>query len=1276
MRRECVSNVNSIMKRLWRATEVLAWTAFFVFAVLALAVRFWILPDIERYRGDIVSAVSTALGRPVKIGAIDAGWDGLRPQIAFSDVRIMDRDGREALVLPRVENVVAWSSLLNRELRLHSLAIEAPRMVVRRDAAGALYFAGLKVGGEQGDGRGSDWVLAQQEIVIRGAEIEWHDELRAAPPLTLTALTVRLRNSGDEHAIGITARPPPELAASLELRAQLGGHTLSDLAAWNGRLYAETGYTDLAAWRPWIDYPVDIRQGQGALRVWATLRNGRLQEGTADLALAGVRASLGDELDPLELASLNGRVRGRALDDGVEISGRSLALVMMQGPAVPQTDFQIVWRPQAGGVLAASAIDLEATAGLVEALPVPPQLAGLLRELAPRGRLADSRLEWSGPFDAPSKLSARGRFSDLAMRPHEGMPGFSGLTGSVEATEAKGTLSIAARKVELDLPQVFPQPRVALESLNGRIEWQRQAGGTRIELPSLAFSNADLSGAAHGSYLHPDSGRGTIDLSVLLNRADGTRLERYLPHGSLMGAGTRDWLAGAVLAGQASDVRVRLRGDLREFPFADPASGEFRVTARVEKGVLRYAEGWPEIRDIDADLVFERKRMDIAARAGSILGARLANVRVSIAELARDAHLLVSGQADGPTAAFIGYLRDSPLSRRTHGFTDGLSARGDGRLRLKLDLPLAELTQTKVQGAFEFSGNDIVLHPQIPTLERAAGKLGFTESAFSVHDVKGRLVGGNVVIDGGPRPDGSVEIAARGDARLDALGLDEPWKSRLAGTARYVAKVNLSEGRSRFSIDSPLVGVSSTLPAPLAKAAAAPLPLHLEIVPGGDGARERISMTLGKLAAAEVQRRRQGAEMVVQRASVWMSPTPGQPIRLSERPGTLIYGTIPAFDLERWLALRGGGGEAGGGVGNAALDVRIGAFDAFGKRFNAVTVRAGADALGWSATVSAEELAGELSYRSAAGGRLVARLERLSIPSDTPGTPPQAAGKQAGGMQADLPAVDLVAEEFTFRGKPLGRVEVQAQRAGADWRVDKLAMANPDATLSATGLWRRGVVQNTALEFDLQAADAGKFLARIGNPGLVRGGRTRLQGSLAWNGDPATIDYASLTGEVQMEADDGQFLEVDPGLGKLVSLMNLQALPRRVALDFRDVFSKGFQFDRINSSGHVERGVMAISQFRMRGSAAQVEMSGSVDLARETQDLKVRIIPSLGDSAAAALAFVNPLLIFPAALAQRILKDPLGHIFSFEYAVTGIWSNPNVKRIGVDARTVVPNDQR
>jgi uncharacterized protein YhdP len=96
---------------------------------------------------------------------------------------------------------------------------------------------------------------------------------------------------------------------------------------------------------------------------------------------------------------------------------------------------------------------------------------------------------------------------------------------------------------------------------------------------------------------------------------------------------------------------------------------------------------------------------------------------------------------------------------------------------------------------------------------------------------------------------------------------------------------------------------------------------------------------------------------------------------------------------------------------------------------------------------------------------------------------------------------------------------------------------------------------------------------------------------------------------------------------------------------------------------------MAVEDFRMRGSSADVSMTGKVDLARETQDLRVRVVPSLGDSASTVIAFaVNPLLAIPAAIAQKILKDPLGQIFAFNYTVTGGWAEPQVERLGVEAQ--------
>jgi uncharacterized protein YhdP len=297
----------------------------------------------------------------------------------------------------------------------------------------------------------------------------------------------------------------------------------------------------------------------------------------------------------------------------------------------------------------------------------------------------------------------------------------------------------------------------------------------------------------------------------------------------------------------------------------------------------------------------------------------------------------------------------------------------------------------------------------------------------------------------------------------------------------------------------------------------------------------------------------------------------------------------------------------------------------------------------------------------------LAKLSHFTMPEDTPG----AVQKPKGQQPKELPALDLVAERFTFRGKQLGRVEVLAQRAGDDWRIDKLAMTNPDSTMSAHGLWSAGAVPGAParvmFNFELDTADAGKFLARVGYPDLVRGGKSHMEGSMSWSGEPASIDYPTLAGKLRLDAQEGQFLEIDPGAGKLVSLMSLQMLPRRITLDFSDVFSKGFQFDRISASAEVQRGVMALSDFQMRGTAAEVQMSGTADLANETQDLRVRVVPSLGDSAATVVGILNPVIGGAAWFAQRVLKNPLGQLFSYNYSITGAWTDPKVAKIVPEA---------
>jgi len=274
---------------------------------------------------------------------------------------------------------------------------------------------------------------------------------------------------------------------------------------------------------------------------------------------------------------------------------------------------------------------------------------------------------------------------------------------------------------------------------------------------------------------------------------------------------------------------------------------------------------------------------------------------------------------------------------------------------------------------------------------------------------------------------------------------------------------------------------------------------------------------------------------------------------------------------------------------------------------------------------------------------------------------------------ADMPDVDLKAAQFTLYGRDLGALEVIAssQAQGREWHMSKLRLSNPDADLAGTGIWRvdPNAQGSRRRRMELDAAlslhDAGKFLDRLKLKGTMRGGSGTLTGRVSWAGRPYSLDIPSLDGKLSLALEKGQFLKAEPGIAKLLGVMSLQALPRRITLDFRDVFSDGFAYDSIIANAGIEDGIMRTEDFKMRGVAATVVMGGKVDLERETQDLRVVVVPEVNAGAASILyaLAVNPAIGLGTFLAQWVLRDPLNKAFTFEYAVKGGWSDPQVDRV-------------
>jgi uncharacterized protein YhdP len=331
----------------------------------------------------------------------------------------------------------------------------------------------------------------------------------------------------------------------------------------------------------------------------------------------------------------------------------------------------------------------------------------------------------------------------------------------------------------------------------------------------------------------------------------------------------------------------------------------------------------------------------------------------------------------------------------------------------------------------------------------------------------------------------------------------------------------------------------------------------------------------------------------------------------------------------------------------------------------------------WRVTLQSDQGAGAMEYREPAGprgaGHLSARLSRLAIPVADTATAGSADSSGSAALSS-LPAMDVVIDDFEWRGRKFGRVDLQAvNRAGAtgaaprEWRLQRLQVRWPEATFDANGQWSAvapNAQRRMGLEFQLDLADGGALLERLGYGKTMRGGKGRLNGQLGWSGSPLSPDLRSLDGQVSVALESGQFLKVDAGAARLLGVLSLQSLPRRLLLDFRDLYQEGFAFDNIAGELRLASGVAHINGLRMRGVQATVLMDGQADLERETQDLRVFVVPEINaGTASLAYAAINPAIGLGTFVAQWLLRRPLIAANTREFHVTGGWDDPKVERV-------------
>lgn len=1229
---------------------------YFLFGAVILVLRYGVLPDIERWRAPIAQQATAALGVPVGIASIEADWSGLRPRLHLKEVVLRDAEGEPALVLPQVDATLAWSSLFKLKPYFHRLEVLAPELHIARDAAGGFSVAGLPVtaSGED-DGEVVHWLMAQRQIVIRRATVEWRDAMRQAPPLRLADVNFRLVKGFGRHSAGLTMAPEGPLAERVDLRVDLREFDEQAPAAWTGRIFASVTRAALDSLHAWVDVPAGLT-GFGDARVWVDLLDGKPTQATADLALREAHAQLDASLPELSLNRLGGRISAKRSTTEMVVSTRGLALETGDGVVVDPTDLRIS-RSGAGAReltrFEVNQLDLAALSALASHLPLEAAMRDRLAAIAPTGRFRQVALQWTGDAAAPSAWQVSADFDGVGMQSRDSVPGLGGVSGRIAGNQSAGRFQFDSKDMALDLPAVFEAP-LGFDTLFADGGWQRREGAMRIALDKARFTNADADGEASGYYEPVAGGPGVIDLQARLSEADGTSVWRYMP--KVVNLDTRQWLRDSITAGRGHDVRLRLQGDLADFPYRE-GGGIFLITGKISSAKLDYASAWPKIEAIEGGLRFEGARMEITASQGRIFGVRLGKVKVVLPDLdVPDEVITITGVASGGTQDFLRFVGDSPVRERIDGFTDDMRAEGDGSLDLKLVLPLRHVVDTEVVGRYRFKDNALTVVPGLAPIVEAAGTVNFSASELSIPQATGKLFGKPMTLSAATLADRGVRFDAAGAAQMSAVSAAYPlpvW-AHLSGETAWSAQITVRGRQADVVVEAPLTGVSSSLPSPFNKSAteAWPTRVALQMQPGQP---VRLDASLADRASAQVEIAR-GKDAAAPRGGVGI----GAPAPASER-GVQVVIQQPHVDVDAWrMALSAASAPGTLSLPLAGVKLNTPHLSVSGLDLTAVAAEARQSDDGWRVTLKAKEAAGVVDWLQAGEGSVHARFSHVLLGKGADG----AAGASDFKPPESLPALNVVVERFGLHGLELGRLDVQAFNRDGLWHLNRLTLGSPDGVLAGTGLWWPQAPAKTELDFTLESPDVGALLKRLGYADAVQGGYAMLGGKVAWQGAPTDVDVASMKGALTLSAEKGQFRKLEPGVGRLLGVLSLQSLPRRITLDFRDVFSEGFAFDSISGSIDVDQGVLRTDPLEIRGPAAKVLMSGSASVPNETQNLHVTVQPTLSETVAvgAALGAVNPVAGVVTYLVQKALKDPLEKVFAFEYDITGTWTEPVVTK--------------
>lgn len=1275
------------LKRLYHA----CWYAFAI-VVLITAVSVSIirisLPYLNEYKQSVETWISNKSGYSISFDQINASWAGWRPHLVLDNVRIQDPDSNETLASFNSANISLnpFIAIIRQETPPLSIAIDGPQLTIIRTIDGAIRFSEKNQSNtSKPDNSGQNifigWLNKQRILTINNAEITFVDETLADKTIQMTGARLFFKKSSARMQVDILGNLPQNYGDKIQLSLDITGDiTTPD---WSGNIYLMASQVNPLIWQGYTRKYIPSIELTGApvnLDIWSYWTNGNLDNINGILNTSNVELSINKV--PVKLESLQTKFSANLHDKNIITARITLDKLVSENADWPETTLDLLYSrtdnagsPSYYGKI--SYLDIADVYSLASKIPaIATSLPHVDRF---NGTLENTEIVYKPETESAFEFMTT--VNSLEIRENRNKLVFAVNDAEITGNTNHGTVRFDSGTVNAAAPGIIKAP-VNLYDVRGQINWLNDSGNLVFQTPQFNASNPQFDVSIRGSVTLPgsDDSEPYVDIVSAFSNVQLDHIEPYLP--LEIHEDVHHWLQKALISGRVPVADIAYRGNPKEFPFREN-QGQFKVIADVEDARLDFAPGWMPVDSLQAQFRIDNNLLSVISSSAQIANAEISDTTATIKNLYKKPHTLeINGHVASSGKDALEIINDSPLSKNMVLKELG-SIHPDGNigLDLGLNIPLHPLS-VDYQGVVTISGMNINSDRYGVALKNINGKVNFSNSSVSTSKLTGKYADQDVSINITTGEPESLSMQLSGisnpDFIISRIGHFFPkikdsitsYSQYLTGGCDWTATLTTSipqngttpttQQSADLKVESDLAGLSIDLPDPVGKGyESRKFVLNTRLDTSDD---KTITVDYGNdlkgiinLKKAE-EYRLNYLELIL-----------GKDIKpVNPERGYSIHGVYSSLPLEKWFNLYNADKKDNSQPDMPVqVDLKLANTNFENYKFTNTRFWLDSSATDSSLTLDGDQVQGKITFpHDFKQAPVVAVLDKLQLDKN-----PQQTEQQRLDPR-ELPALDVSIKKFTYGDIQLGHTVLKTTKTDNGMTIDSLLFGQKGLKITGNGKWEY-VNDQEESSFDVKI-DASKLENMLStfkyDVAPIEDGLTHMEMTANWNGSPMDFSWAKINGNLSMNIDKGRFLDIEPAAGRLFGLLSLQTLPRRLSLDFTDLFSKGFAFDLIDGTFTIENGNAYTNNLTMTGPSAKVDVTGRVGLKDKDYDQLVTVTPQFSDSLPVASALFGPIgmgvgaVIFLTNELFKSVPKNIDKLLRYQYTITGLWDDPVIKK--------------